>query len=540
MASPHPDDSLLLIRCPSCSQRFKVGEDLRERTVECGGCEHRFKINDEVIVRTKKFYPGERSGPALNRFQRVPLHGGGETQTAFKQMRYGNMPDPAVLEPASPQRIIAGAVGVAGMAFMALLLMFGGNRGGMLDGMVFSSRLLMAAFACLVGVLALVYANPKARLKAMSVGLLLVAGLMAVPFFFTTGSVPLEQQGKGSLAIPTASETKAGDKDAEGTEDAEIVALRIRIGTGPLVSEIEKLAREDSSQRAMGLWLRGLDNNNKLLVRDYILRVTNADPTSHLYPREGGDYLMVVTRISQTLQELSALAAAIGPTERIYPDISVIEVQVRNENFVEGSLQKLSDKDDPAFYDLNKRELESIDLQRVERAVQRLGGAEPKIYRADISRKLIELLSDDSVTFKGTICSALAVWAEEPGPAGQAALTEVKRLMLANQEVPREIVVLVVKERNPGIIPLLETLWKQNPTHWESLYGDYGPAVEPSLLKAFPETEGMLRYSAVRLLGRVGGADSLPVLETVSGVTDPELRVLIEQAQRSIRSRAGQ
>ena len=67
------DDDLLLIRCPSCGQRFKVEEDLRERTVECGGCEHRFRINDEVIVRGKRFYPGERKDPRLNRFHRVPF-----------------------------------------------------------------------------------------------------------------------------------------------------------------------------------------------------------------------------------------------------------------------------------------------------------------------------------------------------------------------------------------------------------------------------------------------------------------------------------
>ncbi|RYD32483.1 MAG: hypothetical protein EOP87_12745 [Verrucomicrobiaceae bacterium] len=538
MPSPLPEDPLLLIRCPSCGQRFKVGEDLRERTVECGGCEHRFRIDDEVIVRGKKFYPGERGDPGLNRFQRVPMHSG-EAHIGVKPMFYGNQPDPAVLEPVSPQRIIAGAVGVAGMICMALLLMFGGSRGGMLDGMVFNSRLLMAGFACAIGIIALVYANPKARLKALLVGALLGAGLMAVPFFFRTGSVPLEQQGHQGPAAVAA--TTVPDKDnTESSEDAEIVALRNKIGTEPLVKEIAKLERENSQQRAIGIWLRGLEESNKLLVRDYILRVTRADPASHLYPRGNGDHLMVVTHISQTLQELSELAAPLGSLEKIHPDISVIEVKVRNENFVEGPIEKLKEKEDPAFYDLNKRELESIDLERVKRAVQRLSTAEPKIYRSDISRKLMSLMSDDAVDFKGMICGALAVWAEEPGPAGQAALTEVKRLVLANQDVPREIVALAVKEKNPGIVPLLDTLWLKNPANWEGLYGDFGPGAEATLLKRFPETQGSVRYSAIRILGRIGGADSLPVLESLSSVTDPELRVLLEQARKSIRSRAGQ
>lgn len=538
MPSPHPEDPLLLIRCPSCGQRFKVGEDLRERTVECGGCEHRFRINEEVIVRGKKMYPGERSGPGLNRFQRVPMPGG-EAHFGMQPIRYGNMPDPAVMEPVSPQRVIAGGVGVAGMMCMALLLMFGGNRGGMLDGMVLSSRLLMAGFACFLGVAALLYANPKARVKALFVGLLLGAGLMSVPFFFRSGSVPLGQQGHAVTTPETPGAAHGGDK-SESVEDIEILALRGKIGTDPLVAEIEKLSKENSQQRAIGIWLRGLDNSNKFLVRDYILRVTRADPASHLYPRDNGEYLMVVTRVSQTLQELSDLAAPLGETVRTYPEISVIEVRVRNENFVEGPIEKLSNKEDPAFYDLNKRELESIDLERVKRAVQRLAAAEPKLYRSDISRKLMALMSDDAVDFKGSICAALAVWAEEPGPAGQAALTEVKRLVLANQEIPREIVALAVKEKNPGILPILDSLWLKNPTHWEALYGDYGPEAEASLLNRFPETEGSVRYSAVRLLGRVGGADSLPVLEGVTSVTDPELRVLLEQARKSIRSRTGQ
>ena len=190
MPNPNPDDLLLLIRCPSCGQRFKVGDDLRERTVECGGCEHRFRINDEVIVRGRKFYPGERSNPALNRFQRVPL-AGGESLSGMNTIRYSNKPDPAVLEPASPQRIIAGALGVAGMIVMALLLMFGASRGGMLDGMLLPNRLLIASFAALLGTLLLIYANPRARLKALAIGLLFGGGLMAVPFGFRTGSVPL-------------------------------------------------------------------------------------------------------------------------------------------------------------------------------------------------------------------------------------------------------------------------------------------------------------------------------------------------------------
>ncbi|HEX7261199.1 MAG TPA: hypothetical protein VF258_05235 [Luteolibacter sp.] len=534
MSSLNPDDSLLLIRCPSCGQRFKVGEDLRERTVECGGCEHRFRINGEVIVRGRKFYPGERSDPSLNRFQRVPLPGG-EALIGVQPIRYSNMPDPAVLEPASPQRIIAGAIGVAGMIMMALLLMFGASRGGILDGMMLPHRLLMAGFAGVIGISMLVYANPRARVKALVVGLVLSVGVVAVPFFFTAGSDPLLER---SAATPLSRDLEAlvETANSEATESA-IMALRNRIGTGPLDVEIERLASAGENKRAVGLWLRGLTENNKNLVKDYIIRVTDADPSSHAYPREGGDYLLVVTGITQSLQEVADLASVLGETEKIYPEISMIEVRVNNAIFVEGAMEKLSNKQDPAFYNLNKRELESIDLERVKRAVQRLAEAEPKIYRADITRKLIALLDEEDVDFKGNICTALGVWSEQPGPASEAAMKVLKKLVAKNAVVSPDIVTLIVKEKNLEVIPILDELWFNDPTTWESLYADLGQPVEAKVIARFPKLEGTVRHSAVRILGQVGGDDSLKVLAEAVAGAGPEMRVLIEQARKSIGER---
>ena len=183
------------------------------------------------------------------------------------------------------------------------------------------------------------------------------------------------------------------------------------------------------------------------------------------------------------------------------------------------------------------KELDSIDLERVGRAVQRLADAEPKIYRNDITRKLIALLAARGVTFKGDICRALAVWSEQPGPAGEAALREVKTLIARKAEVPQEMISLIVKEKNPAVAPVLDELWFRNPTQWESLYGDLGASAEATLIRRFTDTDGMIRQSAVRLLGRVGGADSLPLLEAAVTGADAELKILLQKATASIRNR---
>lgn len=530
MSPDSSDDLLLLIRCPSCGQRFKVEEDLRDKMVECGGCDVRFRINDDVIVRGRRFYPGERSTPALSRFQRVPL---AFTPLAkeYQAMRYAKAPDASILEPASPLQILAGIIGISGMIMIALLLIFGANLGGSLDGMSMENRLVMAGFASFMGIVFLIYANPKARLKALGIGLLLSSGLLVIPFVFTAGSTIQEARVEPTSTpvppLPTLESMK---------EDANTV-LRNRIGTDPLDKEIKRLEAEGSPKHAIGLWLRGLSDMNRFLVRDYIFRVTGADPSSHFYPRDGGDFLMVVTGPKQKLDELTDVISPLGILEKIYPELSVIEIRVNNENFTEGSIKKLTEKDDPAYYELNKRELESVDLERVRRAVQRLAESPPKVYRVDITRKLISLLKEDGIDFKGNICHALSIWSDQPGPAGEAALLAVKKLMDKEALVPQEMIALIVKEKNLEVIPVLDQLWSKDPTTWESLFADLGPAIEASVIDRFPKTDGPARYSAVRLLGRVGGAASVPVLSGASLGANPELKVLLEQAQKAIHER---
>jgi hypothetical protein len=172
---------------------------------------------------------------------------------------------------------------------------------------------------------------------------------------------------------------------------------------------------------------------------------------------------MVVTGINQSLGEVAKIATSLGSIEQIYPALNVIEIRVNNESFVRSPVEKLSDKTDPKFYELNKRELESIDMDRVYSAVKRLAGVEPTIYRSDITLQLISLLGQEWVEFKADVCKALAVWSENPGPAGEVALKEALKLRLKRKDVPVEMIALMVKEKTPGLIPVLDELWVPRP-----------------------------------------------------------------------------
>jgi predicted Zn finger-like uncharacterized protein len=531
MPAPSSDDALLSIRCPACGQRFKVDDDFRERTVECGTCEHRFRIGDDVIMESRKFYPGERNSQSLHRFNRVPLSGAG-TGIGVQPMRYADVPPPSAFEPTGPLRTLAGGIGVLGMAFIALLMMFSTNPGDILDGMVTGNRLIVVGFTGFMGTILLIYANPKARMKAVWVGLLMSACLISLPFIFNQGS---ERKDSNETFVATVPIGIA----EEVNHDSEATILRKRIGTKPLEDEIAQLAKKGSDKYAYGLWLKNTTSSQRYLIKDYLLRVTGADGASHYYPRDNNEFLFVMTGLTIPIAQLTETLLVLGDVNASYGEIDIIEVNVNTTIFESGSIEKLTKKTDPAFYELNKRELESIELERVKRAVQRLADAEPKIYRADITRKLISLLKEEGIDFKGDICSALGVWAEKPGPASQAALELANRLLEKELPVQREIIVLIVKEKNLGVIPTLSQLWNQNPLPWESLYGDLGSAIEPNLLEGFKATLGTFRSSSIRLLGRVGTAASLPVLSSELAKSDREQTILINQAQKAITERLG-
>ena len=59
------------------------------------------------------------------------------------------------------------------------------------------------------------------------------------------------------------------------------------------------------------------------------------------------------------------------------------------------------------------------------------------------------------------------------------------------------------------------------------------------MIKRFGSSEGFVRQSVVRLLGHVGGAESLPLLESALNGADAELKVLLEKSIDSIKKRQG-
>ena len=139
--------------------------------------------------------------------------------------------------------------------------------------------------------------------------------------------------------------------------------------------------------------------------------------------------------------------------------------------------------------------------------------------------------------FKSELSEALAIWSETPGLAGVAVIAEISKLVDAGKPIPLEMVKLAVVEKNAEIIPILDELWFKNPVEWESLYGDIGPPAESTLIRRYSATQGTIRHSATRILGRIGTEASIPILDGAMDKADTELRVLLQQARQAVTAR---
>jgi hypothetical protein len=464
----------------------------------------------------------------LNRFQKVPqTRNPGVTfvPAGGPQFEKGYI---SPITKVSPLRLVVGWIGViiilvATYVLISKLPVFVDLSNGI--------RGVIAVGAAVLGLSLLAYANPRTRGRTLATATIFTILLLGTPFLFVRKTLPPVRESR-AVELPV-------ENAPAGTQtDDTLAGLRARIGTGPLEDEIRKLSTGNQKTHAYGVWLRDLSGSDKLAVRDYLVRATKADPTSPIYQRDGRDYLMVLTGVDRPIDEVAEITKRFARKQAIHQELDVIETEVEGRFFVEGPLEKLTDKESPAFYDLNKRELESIQLDRVSRAVKRLTGAEPKIYRNDITRLLTGLLTEPEVDFPGEISAALLVWAEDPIPAGEAAAYRLKVMSEAKKQIPQDMVRLLSKAKNVESLPYVRNLWMNDVTRWEPHYTDFGPVAEASVLEVFPKLEGTVLRSAARVLEKVGGKDSVPVLEKARAASnDSELHVQIDSALKAIKAR---
>jgi hypothetical protein len=528
MEGDNADSEKMNIRCPNCRLRFSLDPSLMNRIVECGGCDTQFRITDEVIIHSKRVYPGEKNEPELNQFRRIPLTSV-EAPKGLQTINYAEFNHPEQLGPASPLRIIAGVCGIIIMALGALLLFISTKSTSPMGGMPFEKKLIIAGFTSLLGFIFLIYANPRAQIKAAFIGLLFAAGVFSIPIYIK------EQPTKPKKPENASEESDLLPTEAQAVDP--IRALRERFVTQPLENEQIRLADSITGKKAYGIYITEMLGRNKLTARDYLIRETGANLSSHPFPRSGDNYLMVLAEVEMDFDQVADIAGKLGKTSETYPEIGVVVVKVDNEQFISGSAEKLNDRNHPLFYQLNRLELQSIDISRVELAVDRLADSDATLLRSDITAILIELLGKPRITFHDSIARALIKWAEDIGPAAEVGLKTLQLYTSKKISPPEHLVKLVAKHNSPKAIPVMISIWENNTVLWDSELVKFGSAIESPVLERLSSNQAPLVRAAIKILGQVGTAQSIPELRKFLNEKDPELSLLAERAIQQIEQR---
>ena len=517
------DFQQIQIRCPKCTQRFRVGPELKGRMVECGACEFRFRVDDESQVKSRKFYPGEKLSQGLNRYSRQP-HSEFSANLPVEVAHYADVPDIERFEPTPISKVIVGLVGAGIMAITLLILITGASQQGVLNGVTTDRRMVIAGFFAVVGVVMIAYANPRARAKATLLAFIPGLGLILTPLWLTDGSKPLV--GTNAVVIPPSAPVVTVDGRKK------ISDLKAEVLYAPME---RALIEADGQGHVVGIWMKGIRDSNAALVNTYLMRVSGASEQSHLYPRLNQNYLLVLTRSQLSLEEMAKQCERVGEVDAVFPELHLIQVTVDNEQFNELPIAKLSDPEDGAFYQLNYRELLCIDIRRINEALIRLSSAPPVQSRDDIIKRMTELLYMSDREMLANICKALTIWSDGTDDSAQAAMRAAKAIDENHDEIPIAAVVFLTKWKQPGVYPILDKMWKRDPAIWEEVYMKSGAPAADFIIPHLKEGSNRHRMSAARIAGRVGGEKLEKALRAVFEETaDLELKTSFENALAAI------
>ncbi len=526
-AMPEHDASQIQIRCPKCGQRFSVDHDLTGRMVECGACEHRFRLNDDSLVKQKKFYPGERRDPHLVQYASKPY-------TAFSApshmhtAEYAVAPPMGRFEPVPFGKVLVGIVGVAMMILTALVLILAGAQGAMLDGVTANRRMVIAGFAAIIGAIMIIYANPRAQVKAGIFAIMGALTLILLPVYFKEGSQALVRS-KPILDDDASNVAPLSPVDEKRGE------LRAEVGYGPMKTA---LAEAGTKRKVIGIWMKGLQESNSEIVERYLMRMSGAGDASHLYPRNPRHYLLVLVDPQISFEEMASQCGRMGEVDQTDNELQIISVLVDNKRFAERPMNKLTEKSDGSFYEFNLMEMEGMDIRRINEALVRLSLAEPMQSRDDVIKRMIDLLPMADKEMLTNLSKALIVWSDGKDGAPEGVMKVAKEHYVSMKTLPVETVEFLTKWPQAEIYPIMDQLWLGGPVEWEAIYAKSGAPAEDYIIKHLCEGENRQRMSAARICARVGGPKSVEALEAAMKINaDLELQTSFRNAIEAIQKR---
>lgn len=487
--------------------------------------------------KREKSYPGERGKEFLSQIRSRPSTNTGPVP--FKTANYNQDPTKAAVRVATPAQKVSLGIGVALILFFTFLLYVGTlTTSSFLATLELSKRYLLAGSTILVGGGFIVWGAKNWKDKGILLALMVSAPLILITLLQEVRTIPETTEGTAQ---------RNGRPPGVVGEVLEEKTLRLEALQDAVVR-----ARSQGlpAESVVGVYIKGLSASQAVLVEDYLnRRFVEAGAAPPLFlPRGENERLVIAEGIDLTEDELDSILSTLGETSSL-PVERGFAVELDQSLFsppTDQDLASLSEPTDPYFFEGNLEELRQINSGRTKAAATRLAaipdGSALQLV-PELSNALVELIEyeSDVETHELASQSLIRLGVEDPVIVSQVG-ARLEELVREEGKVAEGLVEFLLLQNFPALPQVVDTLWLRDPSKWQNLYAKLGAEGENLLLEHLDPSDIEKSAAAIRVLHELGREKSLERLTSFSARKDPELAIIIANAEDAIRSRiqAGQ
>lgn len=501
-----------------------MGDELHGKRVECGSCENVFEVTPEVHVAVKdKFYPGEKKDDFLDKLS-ASSPDSAPKEVGFQPTSYQENVDVSMVGPATPRQIIAALAGAGLMLTVIVVFLLAGGEHGSLRDMATPKRFILAGFTALLGGWLLFYGTRRLGKMGLLLCLLFCGAVIAMPFVFP--ALPTKGKPLSDAEIRAQEEESDSKREAEMNESDYVREL----GYAP----VERALAKNPKEQVVAIYLRKAPDSVRKTVALYIAKMTGSSDNGITYERgdKGMDGLILFANQEKSLEEIAGLCEKFGHVNKTHPGLRVIDVTMEPWKLKDLDGDKVLDKKDIGYEGQNLKALQSISPDVQMRAVKRLAISEPKALRVDITRQMVSMLETADMEMKVELIKALKVWAVPDEKVDQEVLKAVRELHKSGK-VDTTSMDFLISRKVDGAGGILLELWMKNPVAWSRMVIGLGENAQLLLVPQLDKMTAIQVIEAAGILGKVGGKDSIPMLEKAAekheGAAKKSLQAAIDE-----------
>ncbi|MGJ8697877.1 MAG: MJ0042-type zinc finger domain-containing protein [Verrucomicrobiaceae bacterium] len=536
----------LQIHCPACNRRFRVHDDLTGKTVECGACDHRFLVSAETIVAEKeRFYPGEHHDGMLDRFGRSPVRE--DVPVNFKTAAYDPQASADSVLPSTPAQTFASIVGVSLIVLFGVFFTLTSGEGQLFQDVTLVQRLTLGGFVAVVGSLLLIVGAKTWRNRGVLLATVLSAVLLALIYIRPVHITP---RSGGMADAKGAQGNGAAASDPEESPLSDEDKYLKHIGYGSVEKKFEEAADPangiNGKDSVIAIYVHPFKESDLIALEQFFTRVLKLAPTEAMiaYTRDGGNArLLVLTEVKVPFGRIADFCESLGKVKTL-PDRRVIDLTLSQAVFAEPSPEqnkRLTDVESEYFCSANLDELGHINLNRVTKAVQRLGSVpDDKLLRhkPEIVASLLNLLKkENDEDLMSEIGLTLQIWAKDDAVVADEVGQEILGWFEEGSKIPVSLVDYLTASGVDSALAIVDGLWAVDPSRWSEQYEALGKSGESRLVYHLKSSPIQVKKAAAAMLRKVGTQESVPALQATMGVIDDEMDILIVRALEMIKSR---